>query len=126
MSTQSPPDTFVISGTSRGIGKHLAEHYASKGHRVYGCSRSPINWQHDRYTHFVLNVSDESAVKGMFASIRKDSGRLDVLINNAAINPAIAPATLTSATTVMKTLEARISSEHFSLFPGSRENHGPE
>jgi 3-oxoacyl-[acyl-carrier protein] reductase len=106
MSNQSSPDTFLISGTSRGIGKHLAEHYASKGHRVFGCSRTPVTWQHDRYTHFILNVSDESAVKAMFAKIRKDSGRLDVLINNAAINPAIAPAMLTPAATVMKTLEA--------------------
>jgi 3-oxoacyl-[acyl-carrier protein] reductase len=105
MSTQSAPNTFLISGTSRGIGKHLAEHYASKGHRVYGCSRSPIDWQHDRYTHFVLDVSDEDAVKTLLTKIRKDSGRLDVLINNAAINPAIAPAMLTPAVTVMKTLE---------------------
>ena len=106
MSTQTSPDTFLISGTSRGIGKHLAEHYASKGHRVYGCSRSPIDWQHDRYTHFALDVSDEDAVKTLFATIRKDSGRLDVLINNAAINATIAPAMLTPAVTVMKTLKA--------------------
>jgi 3-oxoacyl-[acyl-carrier protein] reductase len=105
MSTQSPPGTFLISGTSRGIGKHLAEHYASKGQRVYGCSRSPIDWQLEGYIHFALNVSDESAVKAMFAEIRKDGGRLDVLINNAAINPSIAPAMLTPAATMMKALE---------------------
>lgn len=105
MSTQSLPDTFLISGTSRGIGKHLAEYYASKGYRVYGCSRSPIAWQHDRYTHFSLDVSDEGAVKAMFAGIRKESGRLDVLINNAAINPAVAPAMLTPVATLRMTLE---------------------
>jgi 3-oxoacyl-[acyl-carrier protein] reductase len=106
LSTQSQPKTFLISGTSRGIGKYLAGHYASRGQRVYGCSRSSIDWQHECYSHVVLDVSDEDAVKAMFARIRKESGRLDVLINNAAINPSIAPAMLTSAASVMKTLEA--------------------
>ncbi len=104
MPTASPPATFLISGTSRGIGKHLAEHYAALGHRVYGCSRS-AGPEIEGYTHFAIDVSDESAVKVMFAEIRKAGGRLDVLINNAAINPSIAPAILTSAAGMMRTLE---------------------
>jgi 3-oxoacyl-[acyl-carrier protein] reductase len=104
MPPESPPGSFLVSGTSRGIGRHLAEHYAAQGHRVYGCSRSAMGRELEGYTHFVLDVSDESAVKAMFSRIRKDSGRLDVLINNAAINPSIAPAMLTSVESAMRTL----------------------
>jgi 3-oxoacyl-[acyl-carrier protein] reductase len=105
MSTQPVPDTFLVTGTSRGIGEHLAKHYATKGHRVFGCSRSPVGWTYDSYTHFEIDVSDERAVKSMLGQIRRSAGRLDVLINNAAINPVIAPALLMSARTMMKTME---------------------
>ncbi|MDB5582195.1 MAG: hypothetical protein JWR80_7371 [Bradyrhizobium sp.] len=105
MSSRSAPDTFLITGTSRGIGEHLARHYVAKGHRVFGCSRSPASWTHEGYTHFELDVSDEAAVAATFSKIRKECPRLDVLINNAAINPVIAPALLSSAKTVMKTME---------------------
>ena len=105
MSLEPVPGTFLITGTSRGIGEYLARHYASKGHTVFGCSRSAARFSHERYVHFESDVSDEAAVKGMFAEIRKRGGRLDVLINNAAINPAITPALLTSARTLMKALE---------------------
>ncbi|NGP60487.1 SDR family oxidoreductase [Paenibacillus thiaminolyticus] len=75
----------VISGTSRGIGRHLAHHYAAVGHRVVGCSRVAPDWTMDNYDHFVLSVDDESSVKAMFSTVRKKYGRIDNLINNAGI-----------------------------------------
>jgi len=79
------PHTMLITGTSRGIGRHLAEHYAEQGHQVVGCSRSEATFSSDHYEHFQLSVADEVAVKKMFAAIRKTHGTLDVLINNAAV-----------------------------------------
>jgi len=76
---------MIITGTSKGIGKYLAEYYVVKGFQVVGCSRSVIDFELDNYQHFNLDVSDESAVKMMFTKIRKRYGRLDVLINNAGI-----------------------------------------
>ncbi|TDL48493.1 SDR family oxidoreductase [Paenibacillus dendritiformis] len=75
----------VISGTSRGIGRHLAHHYAALGHRVVGCSRVAPDWTLDNYDHFELSVDDESSVKAMFSKVRKKYGRIDNLINNAGI-----------------------------------------
>lgn len=75
----------LITGTSKGIGKYLVEHYLSKGHIVIGCSRSPIDWSHENYYHLIADVADEAAVKQVFKFIRKEFNRLDNLINNAGI-----------------------------------------
>lgn len=75
----------LITGTRKGIGKFLAEHYVRKGHHVIGCSRSNPEWSLEHYDHFCLDVSDESKVQEMFKYIKKTHGRLDHLINNAGI-----------------------------------------
>ncbi|KTD62109.1 SDR family NAD(P)-dependent oxidoreductase [Legionella spiritensis] len=75
----------LITGTRKGIGKYLAEHYVANGHLVIGCSRSPVDWSMDNYHHFLADVSDEKSVKELFGFIRKKFQKLDNLINNAGI-----------------------------------------
>lgn len=75
----------MITGTRKGIGKFLVEHYVAQGHIVVGCSRGEVDWSLDGYTHFSCDVADEAAVKPMFSATRKRFGRLDNLINNAGI-----------------------------------------
>jgi len=76
---------ILITGTSRGIGKYLAEYYAQKGLSVAGCSRRPIPRRIKDYRHFCLDVSDEQNVIKLFAELRRTYQRLDILINNAGI-----------------------------------------
>jgi 3-oxoacyl-[acyl-carrier protein] reductase len=75
----------LITGTRKGIGRALVEHYAGRGCHVVGCSRSSFEGELPNYRHYCLDVSDEPAVKRMFSEIRKQEGRLDVLINNAGV-----------------------------------------
>jgi 3-oxoacyl-[acyl-carrier protein] reductase len=75
----------LVSGTSKGIGRALVEHYVGKRCRIIGCSRSPFEGEFPSYRHFCLDVADETAVKNMFAQIRMTEKRLDVLINNAGV-----------------------------------------
>ena len=75
----------LITGASRGIGRHLSEHYLAKGHRVVGCSRGESDLAHDAYIHRSLDVRDEDAVRGLFAEVRRELGGLDHLVNNAGI-----------------------------------------
>src|SRR5436309_2713134 len=75
----------LITGTRKGIGRALVDHYVGKGCQVVGCSRSPFEGEFPNYRHYCLDVVDESAVKRMFSEIRKHDGRLDVLINNAGV-----------------------------------------
>lgn len=75
----------MITGTRKGIGRFLAEHYVAAGHKVVGCSRQAPDWQRDGYTHIEADVTDEAQVKDLFSRLRRDFGRLDHLINNAGI-----------------------------------------
>ena len=80
-----PSGVMIITGTRKGIGRYLAEHYVQKGFRVIGCSRQASDLKLDGYEHFCLDVADEPAVKQAFFEIRKKYGRLDALINNAGM-----------------------------------------
>ncbi len=95
----------LVSGTSRGIGRGLAEHFLATGAVVHGCSRAGDVVLGDNYVHHVLDVCDEDAVRRMFADIMQRHGRLDVLVNNAGIGlAALALMTsLASAETVLRT-----------------------
>ena len=79
------PRRMLITGTRKGLGKHLVEHYTRVGWDVIGCSRQPIDYTVTSYRHYCLDVADEKAVGEMFAEIGRDKGHLDVLINNAGI-----------------------------------------
>jgi 3-oxoacyl-[acyl-carrier protein] reductase len=75
----------LITGTTRGLGQYLAEHYLEAGDQVIGCGRSDPSVRHERYTHETLDVTDEAAVGKLAAIIRRRFGGLDVLINNAGV-----------------------------------------
>lgn len=76
----------LITGTSRGIGKELAEYYLSHKHIVIGCSRGHKTIDQTNYTHFQIDITDEKAVITMFRYIKQTYGKLDNLINNASIS----------------------------------------
>lgn len=103
---QSKPIT-LITGTRKGIGKFLSEHYVAQGHCVIGCSRGAPDWELENYEHFECDVSDEAAVKRMFSAIRRNHGRLDNLINNAGI-ASMNHTVLTPVSTVEKILRTNV------------------
>lgn len=98
----------LITGTSRGIGRHLAEHYLTLGHRVVGCSRSESDLTLKGYAHTCLDVRDESEVTALFSGVRKEFGRLDHLINNAGV-ASMNHSLLTPTSTVEKVLATNLS-----------------
>src|SRR5438874_5292224 len=98
----------LITGTRKGIGRALVEHYVGRGCHVIGCSRSPYEGSLAGYQHHCLDVSDEPAVKKMFSQIRKDEGRLDVLINNAGV-ASMNHSLLTPIATVNKIIETNFT-----------------
>ena len=84
MSVSDKP-VMLITGTRKGIGKYLAEYYLGKGYLVEGCSRGDVDLGDHNYRHHQVDVADEKAVRGMIADVTKRHGRIDVVLNNAAI-----------------------------------------
>lgn len=85
----------LITGTSRGIGKSLAEYYLKHNHIVIGCSRGNTDIAHTNYIHFNADISNEKEIFPIFTYIKKNFGKLDNLVNNAGIS-AISLGVLTS------------------------------
>jgi 3-oxoacyl-[acyl-carrier protein] reductase len=76
---------MIITGTRKGIGRHLAETYAKRGFIVEGCSRGEAGWEAENYTHHQVDVASEKDVRAMVASVAKRHGRVDIVLNNAAV-----------------------------------------
>jgi 3-oxoacyl-[acyl-carrier protein] reductase len=81
----SNPKVALITGTRKGIGRHLAAHFVECGYFVEGCSREAPDWTLERYVHHCVDVTNEAQVIGMLNAIAKRHGRLDVTVNNAGI-----------------------------------------
>jgi NAD(P)-dependent dehydrogenase (short-subunit alcohol dehydrogenase family) len=74
----------VITGTASGIGRESAELFMSEGARVVGVDLSP-----DASGDLAIqaDVTNEEQVRGLYARVRDELGRVDVLFNNAGISP---------------------------------------
>ena len=76
---------ILITGSSRGLGKDLAEHYLDSGDTVYGCARSEGTIEHDSYFHYKVDIASPDDVAGFFYKLRKEIRHLDAIINNAGV-----------------------------------------
>ncbi len=80
---------WLITGSSRGLGRALAEAVLDAGHQLLATARdaSQLGELARRYgprIHpFALDVTDEPATQAAVAAAVKTFGRLDVLVNNA-------------------------------------------
>ena len=74
----------VVTGAASGIGAETARLFGQEGAIVVGTDLSPES--EGEFT-LVVDVADEEQVKDMYTQVREKYGRIDVLFNNAGINP---------------------------------------
>lgn len=81
--------TILITGTSSGLGKLTAKHFASLGWNVAATMRSPEKEQElnqiDNVKLFKLDVTDIAQVKQAVQEAIETFGVIDVVVNNAGM-----------------------------------------
>ena len=93
---------WLVTGSARGLGRHIAEAVLATGDRLVATARDPsglqgLNAQYgDRIRVAALDVTDADAATRAVRVAVESFGRLDVLVNNAGFGH-IAPFEQTSA-----------------------------
>ena len=82
----------LVTGASRGIWEGITKHLITKGYYVHGTYRKVKDLIYKSFgknpnvTIHYLDVGDENEVKKVISKVKQISGRLHLLINNAAVD----------------------------------------
>lgn len=91
MSVTADGRVVLVTGGTKGIGRHIAERFLSQGATVVVCGRNPPETaptSKGREALFLpCDVRDPAQVDGLVTQIQERFGRLDVLVNNAGGSP---------------------------------------
>ena len=91
----------VVTGGSRGIGLAIVSKFLVRGARVLFTARRPEGLEaaraelkevgDDRFLPHVAHSADPEQVRGAFETAVSAFGKVDIVVNNAATNPTMAP-----------------------------------
>ncbi len=88
----------LVTGGGRGIGRASAVAMAESGAEVVVTSRTSaqldetvdsIRGQGGKATSILCDISNPSAVRALNEQLLEDNGKIDILVNNAAISPIV-------------------------------------
>lgn len=130
--------TAIVTGSSRGIGRAIAEEFARHGARVVISSRkqdacdetaNAINAQYGagRAIAIAANISSRSALEGLVSEAQGTLGPIDILVCNAASNPHAGSLDTISDEQFRKILDNNVLSNHWLIqlvLPAMRERKG--
>ncbi|MFI7872329.1 SDR family oxidoreductase [Streptomyces salinarius] len=107
--------TAIVTGASRGIGLAIAERLVSEGARVCITARNagPLEeaaaaLPRDSVITVAGRADDSGHRREVFDTVVREFGGLDVLVNNAGINPAYGPLTELDFDVARKVLEVNV------------------
>ena len=93
----------IVTGGAVGIGAHYSRALAGEGASVVVADIAPgdeivgaVRAAGGRARAVVTDVSDESSVRSLIADVRGQEGRVDVLVNNAALFATLGPTPFTA------------------------------
>ncbi len=118
-----------VSGASRGIGEAIAKLLAQQGAHVIVSSRKIDDCQKvadaivadgGKATAIACHIGEMEQIQSVFAFIREQFGRLDILVNNAATNPQFCNVLDTDLSAFQKTVDVNIRGYYFMSIEGGK------
>ena len=112
----------IVTGSTRGIGRSIAQHMAQAGAKVVISSRKAeacaqvakaINDAGGDAIAIAANIGDKAQLENLVGETRRHYGRIDVLVCNAASNPYYGPMAGMSDDAFNKILQNNIVSNHW-------------
>jgi NAD(P)-dependent dehydrogenase (short-subunit alcohol dehydrogenase family) len=86
----------LVTGAGRGIGRAIAESFASHGALVAANDITPVNLDETvrriavaggRSKDYIFDISMKMPVQALVEAVLQDWGRIDILVNNAGVEP---------------------------------------
>ena len=111
--------TAIVTGSSKGIGRSIAEHLARAGAQVVISSRkegpcqqvvASIRQEGGQAAAIPCNVGRKDEVENLVSETRRLLGPIDILVANAAVNPYYGPLVEISDAAFHKTMDTNILS----------------
>jgi NAD(P)-dependent dehydrogenase (short-subunit alcohol dehydrogenase family) len=112
----------VVTGSSRGIGRSIAEHMAACGARVVISSRkapaceetaAAIRAQGGEAIAVPANIGERPQLEALVEATRRQLGPIDILVCNAASNPYFGPMARMPDEAFQKILQNNVVSNHW-------------
>jgi NAD(P)-dependent dehydrogenase (short-subunit alcohol dehydrogenase family) len=83
--TRNGSKVVIVTGASSGIGRATADALAGRGFTVFGTSRRSASDGPTQVSMLTCDVTDDASVTSLVSTVLAQTGRIDVLVNNAGV-----------------------------------------
>jgi NAD(P)-dependent dehydrogenase (short-subunit alcohol dehydrogenase family) len=110
-------DIALVTGGNKGIGRHIVSQLAHHGLRVHLGARDPVRGRAAAHAlselgldveYVPLDVTDAASIRAAAEHVGRADGRLDILVNNAAITSGLDPASAMTVADLRRTYETNV------------------